>query len=384
MSAASERANFGVLALVALLGACGDRGAHDTTAAGPAALDADVEEEPVVHFGNFAEEIGRDTLEQFTRETGIAVVYDVYESNAVLDAKLLAGNTGYDVVVPGNNFLEDQAKAGIYRPLDRSRLPNWRHLDTAILKLLERNDPGNRHAAPYLFGTHSFGYNVAQVRAALGADPPESSRLLFDPGYARRLQRCGISVPDSAWILIPHALLYLGLDPNSQSVEDLAAAMRVLRQIRPFVRDISNALQVADYAEGQVCLFLGPSADVRLARDQAVQARTGVELRYIIPGEGAVLWFDLLAIPADAPHPGNAHKLIDFLLRPDVIAKVTEATYFANANRGADAHVPAALRQDPLIYPDEAALGRLHVVAAPDADYARLLNREFTRFKTAR
>jgi putrescine transport system substrate-binding protein len=370
-----------VSCLAVLIGGCGSGSAPGGDAPGPPGGGA---EEPVVHFANFPEEIGRDTLEQFTRETGIDVVYDVYESNAMLDAKLLSGRTGYDVVVPGNNFLENQLKAGIYRPLDRSKLSNWNQLDVEILRLLERNDPGNRYAVPYLFGTHSIGFNVSQVRAALGAEPPASSRLLFDPKYARRLQRCGIILPDSAWIVIPHALLYLGRDPNSQSVADLEAAMKVLREIRPYVRDISNALQVADYAEGQACLFLGPSADVRLARDQANQARTGVELRYQIPEEGALLWFDLLAIPADAPHPENAHKLINFLMRPDVIAKVTEATYFANANRGADAHVPAALLHDPLIYPDQAALDRLHVVAAANPDYARLLNREFSRFKTAR
>ena len=375
------RANaVAALALAVLLAACGGQDPPDPGTPGSAAT----REAAVVHFANFPEEIGRDTLEQFTRETGIDVVYDVYESNTMLDAKLLSGRTGYDVVVPGNNFLENQLKAGIYRPLDRSRLSNWSQLDVGILRLLERNDPGNRYAVPYLFGTHSIGYNVAQVRAALGAEPPASSRLLFDPQYARRLQRCGIILPDSAWIVIPHALMYLGRDPNSQSVEDLAAAMKVLSEIRPYVRDISNALQVADYAEGQACLFLGPSADVRLARDQVLQARTGVELRYEIPEEGALLWFDMLAIPADAPHPGNAHRLIDFLMRPDVIARVTEATYFANANRGADAHVPAELRHDPLIYPDQAALDRLHVVAAANPDYARLLNREFTRFKTAR
>jgi len=369
-----------VCGLAALIGGCGAR----TPAGDALAPFSGAAEEPVVHFANFAEEIGPDTLAQFTRETGIKVVYDVYETNHALDAKLMAGRTGYDVVVPGSNFLEHQLKAQVYRPLDRERLPNWKHLDPEILRRLERNDPGNQHAVPYLYGTHALGYNLSLVRAALGREPPHSWKLLFDPENARRLQRCGIDVPDTPWILVRHALLYLGRDPNSEDPRDLDEAMTTLRAIRPYLRDVTSALRIADYAEGEACVFAVPSADVRLARDQALQAGTGVELRYVVPDEGGLLWFDMLAILADAPHPANAHRLIDFLLRPDVIAKVTEATYLANANRGADALVLPALRQDPLIYPDAAALRRLHAVTAYSAQYARTQNREFTRFKTAR
>jgi putrescine transport system substrate-binding protein len=371
---ASVRASLPILACG--LAACGGND--------PAATPSDSGEPPVVHFANFAGEIGPDTLEQFTRETGIRVVYDVYETNTMLDAKLLAGGSGYDVVVPGNNFAQRQIAADIYQPLDRARLPNWRHLEPAILQRLQANDPGNRHTVPYLYGTHGLGYNVAQVEAALGHAPPDSWALLFDPDSARKLERCGIILPDSDWIITSHALRYLGRDLNSESDRDLADAIGALRAIRPYVRDISSSMRLEDYAEGQACLFPVPSADVRLARDQAQQAGTGAKLRYVIPREGGMLWFDLLAIPADAPHPANAHKLIDFLMRPDVIAKVTAATYLANANRSADSLVPAALRQDPLIYPDAAAMERLQVVAASSAAYSRKLSREFTRFKTAR
>jgi putrescine transport system substrate-binding protein len=363
--------------LAVLLGACGGAGS-------PGAASGRLTEKPIVHFANFAEEIGSETLAQFTRETGIEVIYDVYETNHALDAKLMAGRTGYDVVVPGSNFLENQLKAEVYQPLDRTQLPNWKHLDPDILRRIERNDPGNRHSVPYLYGTHALGYNVDLVRAALGREPPDSWSLLFAPEHARRLQRCGIEVPDTPWILVRHALLYLGRDPNSEDAQDLDDAMKALDEIRPYLRDVTSALRIGDYAEGEVCVFAVPSADVRLARDQALQAKTGAELRYVIPEEGGLLWFDMLAIPADAPHPGNAHKLIDFLLRPDVIAKVTEATYLANANRGADALVPPALRQDPLIYPDDAALERLHAVTAYSSQYARNQSRAFTRFKTAR
>jgi putrescine transport system substrate-binding protein len=367
-----------LLALLLAAAGCGS----DQTAPAPTFTDAaSVAEEPVVHFANFVDEIGPDTLAEFTKETGIKVVYDVYEANTMLDAKLLTGNTGYDVVVPGNNFLETQIKAGIYQPLEREMLPNWRHLDPEILKLVERNDPGNRHSVPYLFGTHALGYNVTKVRAALGGEPPDSWSLLFDPENARKLQSCGITLPDSAWITTTQALRYLGRDPNSESDQDLADAMRVLNAVRPYVRNITNSAQVAEYATGDICVFVGPSSDTRLARDQAQAAGTGVELSYMIPREGALLWFDMLAIPNDAPHPANAHKLIDYLLRPDVIAKVTAAIYLANANRSADALVPPELRNDPLIYPDAEMMQRLQVNAAMSPQFSRKQSREYTRFK---
>jgi putrescine transport system substrate-binding protein len=367
-----------VLALLLAAAGCGS----DQAAPAPTITDArSAAEEPVVHFANFVDEIGPDTLAEFTRETGIKVVYDVYDANTMLDAKLLTGNTGYDVVVPGNNFLEPQIKAGIYQPLDRALLPNWRHLDPAILDQVAPNDPGNLYAVPYLFGTHALGYNVQQVRAVLGAEPPDSWSLLFDPANARRLQSCGITVPDSAWLMISQALRYLGRDPNSQSEQDLADAMRALHALRPYLRNITSQPLIDDYAAGQVCVFAVPSPDTRLARDQAAAAGTGVELHYIIPREGAILWFDMLAIPKDAPHPANAHKLIDFLLRPDVIAKITAATYLANANLGATPLVPAELRNDPLIYPDAEMMKRLQVNAAMSPDFSRKQSREYTRFK---
>ncbi len=366
--------------LAMLLGAAGCGSDQVAPAPGLTAATS-VAEEPVVHFANFVDEIGPDTLAEFTQATGIRVVYDVYDANTMLDAKLLTGNTGYDVVVPGNNFLETQIKAGIYQPLDRAQLPHWRHLDPAILEQVATNDPGNVHAVPYLFGTHALGYNVQQVRSALGTEPPDSWSLLFDPENARRLQSCGITVPDSAWLMVSQALRYLGRDPNSQSEQDLADAMRALHAVRPYLRDITTQPLIDDYAAGQVCVFAVPSSDTRLARDQAEAARTGVELRYMVPREGAILWFDMLAIPKDAPHPGNAHKLIDFLLRPDVIAKVTAATYLANANLDATSLVPPELRNDPLIYPDAEMMQRLQVNAAMSPEISRRQSREYTRFR---
>jgi putrescine transport system substrate-binding protein len=347
---------------------------------GAAAADA----KRTVNFANFVAEVGADTLDTFARATGIAANYDTYESNLALEAKLLVGNSGYDVVVPGNNFLQSQVAAGVYRKLDRALLPNWRNLDPAILAKLELNDPGNQYAVPYLVGSTALGYNVALVEAALGGPAPDSWALLFDPANAARLADCGVSVTDSPWMMTAMALLYLGRDPNSERPDDLRAAMEALHAIRPFVRDIGNAPITNQLAEGELCLAVAPGADFRLARDLAQETDRRVELRYFVPREGAILWVDLLAIPADAPHPREAHELINFLMRPEVIAEITTETYLANANVPGTALVSRAVRTDPAVYPDDTTLARLRLNAALSPETLRYLNREFARFRTGR
>jgi putrescine transport system substrate-binding protein len=341
-------------------------------------------EEPVVNFANFVEEIAPDTLPAFTRETGLQVNFDTYETNLSLESRLMVGNTGFDVVVPGNNFLERQIEAGVYQPLDKSRLPNLRHVDPRILKQLEVNDPGNRHAVPYLWGTTSFGYDVRKVEAALGGPAPDSWALLFESKYAARLATCGISVVDSPWLMVGFALMYLGRDPNSESIQDLADAMRLLMAIRPYVRDITSMPATSPLVNGDVCFAVGPNAEFRAARALARDTGRDVEIRYVIPREGAMLWIDTLAIPKDAPHPGNAHRLIDYLMRPDVITGVTRAIYLPNANSAGNELLPPEIRNDPMIYPDAAAMERLHMNAALSDAYTRAQNREFTRFKAGR
>jgi putrescine transport system substrate-binding protein len=252
------------------------------------------------------------------------------------------------------------------------------------LKQLEGNDPGNRHAIPYLWGTTAFGYDVARVEAALGGPAPDSWALLFDPQYASKLAKCGISLADTPWLMTSFALLYLGRDPNSERPEDLAAAMEVLMRIRPYVRDITSSTVTTQLVNGDICFAVAPGADFRAARDLARQTARDVEVRYVIPKEGAMMWIDTLAIPADAAHPGNAHRLIDYLMRPEVIAGVTSAIYFPNANQSATALLTADVRNDPMIYPDAAAMGRLHINGALSAEFTRQQNREFTRFKTGR
>jgi putrescine transport system substrate-binding protein len=374
------RAGLSLLPVLCLV-ACG-RPAGEATKPAEIPSAGTAEAQRTVNFANFVAEIGEDTLEAFTRTTGIAVNYDTYESNLALEAKLLVGTSGYDVVVPGNNFLQSQVAAGVYRKLDRALLPNWRNLDPAILAKLELNDPGNQYAVPYLVGSTALGYNVALVEAALGGPAPDSWALLFDPDNAARLADCGISVTDSPWMMTAMALLYLGRDPNSEHPDDLQAAMDMLHGIRPFVRDISNAPITNQLAEGELCLAVAPAADFRLARDLARETGRNVEMHYFIPREGGILWVDMLAIPADAPHPREAHALIDFLMRPEVIAAVTAETYLANANVPGTALVPNAVRSDQAVYPDGAALERLRLNAALSPETLRYLNREFARFRT--
>lgn len=370
-----QRAIAGVA--LSLLAACGHPSAE--TATGVATQSA---EESIVNFANFIEEIAPETLPGFTRQTGIVVNFGTYELNQVLESRLLVGNSGLDLVVPTNNYLERQIASGVYRELDKSRLPNLKYVDPAILAMLEHNDPGNRYAVPYVWGTHAFGYNVAKVEAALGGPAPDSWALVFDPRYAARLAGCGIIVVDEPWVMISQALAYLGRDPNSESAEDLAAAMDVLMAIRPYVREITASTFSRQLIDGEACLAVGINADFHvaqtLARDNGLNAR----IRYVIPKEGALLWVDTLAIPADAPHPGNAHHLIDYLLRPEVAARVTESTGFANANSAAGPLVAEELRSDTTIYPDAATLQRLTMIKAHTDAYSRQQNREFTRFRT--
>ena len=365
-----------------LLTACGQAPHEPATSATAGATTQLTLEEPVLNFANFIEEIAPETLPAFTAETGIAVNYDTYELNQVLESRLLVERTGLVLVVPSNNYLDRQFSAGVYRNHDKLQMPNRKNVDPAIYRLRERNNPGNQYAVPYLWGTQAFGYDVAKVEAALGGPAPDSWALVFDPKYAAKLAQCGIIVVDAPWLMVSHALTYLGRDPNSERPEDLAAAMQTLMTLRPYVREITSSTVTRQLVEGEACLAVGVNADFHLARTLARDSGRNAEIRYVIPKEGAMLWVDVLAIPADAPHPENAHRLINYLLRPEVIAKVTESTGFANANAVATDLIPAELRSDPTIYPDAAALQRLTMNRAHTDAYSRQQNREFTRFRT--
>ncbi len=358
-----------------LLGGCGGGGEADGDGAtGDASGTANV-----VNFYNWSDYIDEQTIPAFEAATGIDVRYDVYDSNDVLEGKLLAGNTGYDIVVPTGNFFEVQRKAGLFQPIDRSRLSNYGNLDPDIMAKIEPLDPGNQYAIPYAWGTNGLGINLTEVRARIDDPPLDSWDLLFDPQYASRLADCGITLLDAADEVNEIALNYIGHPPGSEDPEHLRAAMDMVAKIRPYVRYFHSSQYIDDFANGEVCLVLGWSGDLYQAINDAAE---GLELDYVIPKEGTIVWFDLLAIPADAPHPDNAHRLIDFLLQGEVAARITNAIYFANGNAASYDLIDPAIRNDPAIYPSAEVMARLYPNPVKPQDYVRMRNRLWTQLKT--
>ncbi|WP_019340810.1 polyamine ABC transporter substrate-binding protein [Stutzerimonas stutzeri] len=335
-----------------------------------------------VHIYNWSDYIGETTLEEFEKETGIKPVYDVFDSNETLEGKLLAGRTGYDVVVPSNHFLGKQIRAGAFQKLDKSKLPNWEHLDPALLKQLEKNDPGNAYAAPYLWGTNGIGYNVEKVTAALGIEKVDSWAVLFEPENAKKLAGCGIALLDSPDEMIPAMLNYLGLDPNSTDPDDYAKAEAKLLEIRPYVRYFHSSKYISDLANGNICIAAGFSGDVFQAAARADEAGKGIEIAYTIPKEGGNLWFDMLAIPVDAQNVEEAHAFINYLLEPEVIASVSDYVGYANPNLKAGELMDQEVRNDPSVYPPQAVLDRLYVSAELPQKIIRLMTRTWTKVKS--
>ncbi len=341
-------------------------------------------EEPVVNVYNWSDYIAEDTLQQFEAATGIKVVYDVYDANEVLEAKLLAGASGYDVIFPSAQpFAERHISAGLYRSLERDKLPHYGNLDPDILGALAGSDPGNAHLVPYMWGTTGIGYNVRKVREILGDEAPlDSWRLIFDPAIAKRLAGCGISVLDDEQEALAAALIYLGKDPNSTDPADIEAAAEAFAQVRPYIRYFHSSQYINDLANGDLCVAHGYSGDVLQARDRADEADNGVEVAFTIPREGAILWIDVMAIPVDAPHPDNAHRFIDFLLQPEVIADISNYVAYANANSAATPLLDEEVRDDPGIYPPAAVKARLVTAKVMPQQLQRLRVRTWTRIKT--
>lgn len=340
----------------------------------------------VVHVYNWSDYIAADTLKEFEAATGIKVVYDVYDSNEIMEAKMLAGGSGYDVVFPtAQPFAERQIQAGLYRKLDMAKLTNHGNLDPAILKPLETADPGNAHAVPYMWGTTGIGYNVEKVRARLGDDmPTDTWGLIFDPAIAAKLADCGISVMDDSMEAMTGALLYLGLDPNTQDQKDFDAVAELFKKVRPFIRYFHSSQYINDLANGDLCVAHGYSGDILQARDRAEEAGKNVEVAYSVPKEGAILWVDVMLVPADAPHPDNAHTFINYLLQPEVIAAISNEVAYANANRAATDLVDEAIRNDPGIYPSEETLQRLVTMQTMPDRVQRNKVRVWTRIKSGR
>ena len=334
---------------------------------------------------NWSDYIAEDTIANFEKETGIQVTYDVYDSNDVLDAKLLTGRSGFDLVVPSNNFLTKQIKAGVYLELDHSKLPNMSNLNPELMKQMESIDPGSKHSIPYLWGTNGIGYNVEKVKAALGEDMPlDSWALIFDPKYTSKLSSCGISMLDSADEMLPNALAYLGLDPNSTSADDLKKAEELLLGVRKDITYFHSSRYISDLANGDICVAAGFSGDIFQAAARAEEAENGIDIKYIIPKEGATLWFDMLAIPKDSSNPENALAFINYVLRPDVIAPITDYVAYANPNKASDELVDPDIRTDPAIYPSDEIMSRLYVNVPRSMAGQRLMTRAWSRIKSGR
>src|SRR6266545_240017 len=326
-------------------------------------LAAAAAEEPVLHVYNWSDYIAPDTIANFQKASGIRVTYDVYDGNEVLEAKLLAGHSGYDIVVPSASpFMARQIRAGAYRALDKARLPNLKNLDPQLLALAATADPGNTHGVPYLWSVTGIGLNLELVKRALGdAAPRDSLALLFDPASAEKLAPCGIALLDTPQEVVPAALAYLGLDPKSHDPGDLDRAIVLLDRVRPYVRKFHSSQYINDLATGDICVALGYSGDVIQARNRAREAESPVEIGFRVPREGAQMSIDMLGIPADAPHPDNAHAFIDYILRPDVIAAISNAVSYPNPNLTATALVDPEIRDDPGIYPPDAVRRLLYI-----------------------
>lgn len=339
------------------------------------------EESRVLNIYNWADYIGESTIAAFEKETGIKVNYDIYDSSELVDTKLMAGSSGYDIVFHSAQYSARLIPVGILLPLDKRLLPNLKHLDPAILSVYEHYDPGLRFGVPYTWGTTGFSYNVRKIRERMPDAPVDSASLVFDPKIVSRFADCGVTLLDSATDVLPMALAYLGRRPDSIEPADLHDAEALLLAIRPYIRYFSGQRMLMDLPAEEVCIAMSWSGDYAVARRRAAEEGLDVQLAFTLPREGMPGWFDGAYIPSDAPHPRNAHRFLDFLLRPEVIADVTNTVGYANANRAATPLVRQELREDPAIYPDAAVTARMStpMVLAPKAE--RLRSRAWSHVK---
>ena len=342
-------------------------------------------EERVVNFYNWSNYVAPDVLENFTKETGIKVVYDTFDANETLETRLLAGKSGYDVVVPTAYFLQRQITAHVFQKLDKSKLPNLANAWPVVVQRLATYDPGNLYAANYMWGTTGIGYNVKAVRKVLGPEAQiDSWDIVFKPENLAKFKDCGVHMLDSAEDIFPAALNYLGLDPNSTKQADLEKAADLVSKITPYVRKFHSSEYLSALAIGEICLVVGWSGDIMQARSRAAEAKNGIEIGYAIPKEGAQMFFDNLAIPADAKNVTEAYELINYLYRPEVAAKNTDFLSYANGNLASQKLIDPKILNDKNIYPDEATLSKLFVITARDPATQRIINRLWTKVKTGR
>jgi putrescine transport system substrate-binding protein len=336
----------------------------------------------VVNVYNWSDYIDSSIIDDFTKETGIKVTYDTFDSNELLETKLLAGGSGYDVVVPTANFLARQIQAGVFQKLDKSKLPNISNMWDVVSERTTKYDPGNEYSINYMWGTVGLGYNVKKVQEALGTDKIDSWDVFFNPEKLAKLKDCGVYVLDSPSDILPNAFKYLGIDPETTSPDDFAKAEEVMLKIRPYIRKFHSSEYINALANGDICLAVGWSGDVFQARDRATEANQGVEIAYSVPKEGAEMWFDQMAIPADAPHVAEAHEFLNYMMKPEVIAKSSNYVFYANGNKASQQFINKEILEDPAIYPDEATLAKLFTIAPYDSKTQRVVTRTWTKIVT--
>jgi putrescine transport system substrate-binding protein len=367
-----------VLGCVLTLSACGER----KSASAGAPDKAGTAGGKVLNLYIWSDYLAANTLSDFEKQTGIKVHVSYFDTNETLETKLLAGSSGYDVVVPTASYFERQIKAGVYLTLDKSKLPNLKNMDPQLMAKVAMHDPGNAHGIIYTWGTNGIGYNETMVKALMPDAPLDSWRLVFDPAVASKVAKCGISVLDSPAEMMRAVYSYLGKDPNSQSPDDLALAEAVLTKIRPYIRNINSSEYIEALANGDLCIAVGYNGDVMQARDRAREANKGIEIKYMVPKEGSILWFDMLAIPKDAPDPESAYAYLNYIMTPQVIADISNFKRYANANAASQPLVMASVRDDPGIYPPPEVRQRLPVQLMDSADQTRAITRVWQKFKT--
>ncbi len=366
-----------------LLGACGSgksgsSGSGDASSAGASRSDSG----KVLNLYIWSDYLAPKAVSDFEKQTGIKVHVAYFDTNETLETRLLAGSSGFDIVVPTASYFERQIKAGVYLTLDKSKLPNLANMDPQLMSRVALHDPDNAHGVIYTWGTNGIGYNEKMIKELLPDAPLDSWRLVFDPAVASKIAKCGISVLDSPAEMVRAVLSYLGRDPNSQNPQDLAAAEEILTKIRPFIRNINSSEYIEALANGDLCLAVGYNGDVLQARDRAHDANKGIEIKYMVPKEGSILWFDMLAIPKDAPDKDSAYAFMNYMMAPQVSADVSDFRRYATGNLAALPLVQPAVRDDPGIYPPPALRQKLAVQLADSPDQTRAITRVWQKFKT--
>jgi putrescine transport system substrate-binding protein len=357
-------------------------GSPDSEARNTRSGDKDSDKK-VLNLYIWADYLAPDTIASFEKLTGIKVRVSYFETNETLEARMLTGSSGFDVVVPTAPFFQRQIRSGAYLPLDKSKLPNLANLDPVLMSRVALNDPGNLHGVIYAWGTCGIGYNEKMLAQALPNVPLDSWRLIFDPAFASKLAPCGINVLDAPAGVVRLVLKYLGKNPNAPTPQDLADVDAVLSKIRPYIRNIDSADTIETIANGDICISLAYNGDFVQARKRAKEANNGIKIGFVIPKEGSLLWFDMLAIPRDAPNPSNAHRFVNYLMDPGIIANISNYIGFANANAAATSLLDASISSDTIIFPPRDQIRRLFVEMEDSPEQSRAITRIWQKFKTA-